>query len=133
MANAVINPLGVLLELKNGALLDTPSAAARVEALAGELQRLVDAEGMAIGVLEVVREVARATAGNRNSMWQDFMRGRRSEIREVTGRLLERADARGVSMPAHKSLYYKILALETQPSSARAGGGARVDRGRRNP
>lgn len=132
-ANAVINPLGTLLELKNGALLDTPSAAARVEVLSGELQRLVDAEGMALPVLEIVRGVARATAGNRNSMWQDVMRGRRSEIREVTGRLLARADARGVSMPAHKSLYCQILALEPRRSSAREGGCARVDRERRSP
>ena len=128
-ANAVINPLGAALELRNGELLETPSAAVLVDALAKELQALVDAEGMTLDVLEIVRETARATAGNRNSMWQDLMRGRRSEIREVTGRFIERADARGVLFSAHKSLYYRILSLEKDSSSRDERGDERLDIG----
>ncbi len=112
VVNAVINPLGTLMELKNGALLNNSPAAALVDALAKELQVLIDVEGMAFDALDIVRETARATAGNRNSMWQDLTRGRRSEIQEVTGRLIAHADARGVSLPTHKYLYYKILSLE---------------------
>ena len=126
-ANAVINPLGAALELRNGELLETPSAAVLVDALAKELQALVDAEGMTLDVLEIVRETARATAGNRNSMWQDLMRGRRSEIREVTGRFIERADARGILFSAHKSLYYRVLSLEESSSSRDAPGDERLD------
>lgn len=111
-ANAIINPLGAALQLRNGALLEAPSAAALLETLARELQTLIDAEGMTLDALEIVRETARATAGNRNSTWQDLRRGRRTEIREITGRLLARAAARGVSMPAHKSLYDRVLSLE---------------------
>ena len=127
VANAVINPLGAALELRNGELLETPSAAVLVDALAKELQALVDAEGMALDALEIVRETARATAGNRNSMWQDLMRGRRSEIREVTGRFIERADSRGVLFSAHKSLYYRILSLEKDKTSLDAHGDERLD------
>ena len=126
-ANAVINPLGAALELRNGELLETPSAAVLVEALAKELQALVDAEGLALDVLEIVRETAHATAGNRNSMWQDLMRGRRSEIREVTGRFIERADARGILFSTHKSLYYRVLSLEKSSSSHDAPGDERLD------
>lgn len=126
-ANAVINPLGAALELRNGELLETPSAAVLVDALAKELQALVDAEGLGLDVLEIVRETARATAGNRNSMWQDLMRGRRSEIREVTGRFIERADARGILFSAHKSLYYRVLSLEEGSSSRDARGDERLD------
>ena len=126
VANAVINPLGAALELRNGELLDIPSAAVLVDALAKELQALIDAEGMALDALEIVRETARATAGNRNSMWQDLMRGRRSEIREVTGRFIERADARGILFSAHKSLYYRILSLEKDFSSG-VHGDTRLD------
>ena len=128
-ANAVINPLGAALELRNGELLETPSAAVLVDALAKELQALVDAEGMTLDVLEIVRETARATAGNRNSMWQDLMRSRRSEIREVTGRFIERADARGILFSAHKSLYYRVLSLEEGSSSRDARGDERLDIG----
>ena len=127
VANAVINPLGAALELRNGELLETPSAAVLVDALAKELQTLVDSEDMTLDVLEIVRETARATAGNRNSMWQDLMRGRRSEIREVTGRFIERADARSVLFSAHKSLYYRVLSLEKGPSSHDAPGDERLD------
>ena len=126
-ANAVINPLGAALELRNGELLETPSAVVLVDALSKELQALVDAEGMTLDVLEIVRETARATAGNRNSMWQDLMRGCRSEIREVTGRFIERADARGILFSAHKSLYYRVLSLEEGPSSRDADGDERLD------
>ena len=129
-ANAIINPLGAALGFRNGALLDAPSSAL-VETLARELQALVDAEGMALAVLEIVRETARATAGNRNSMWQDLRQRRRTEIREITGRFLERAEARGVSMPAHESLYRRMLALEQD--ALRRGGGARLDIGGRKP
>ena len=127
VANAVINPLGAALELRNGELLETPSAAVIVDALAKELQALIDSEGMTLDVLEIVRETARATAGNRNSMWQDLMRGRRSEIREVTGRFIERADARGVLFSTHKSLYYRVLSLEKDYVSPDAGAGERLD------
>jgi len=127
VANAVINPLGAALELRNGELLETPSAAVLVDALAKELQALIDAEGMTLDALEIVRETARATAGNRNSMWQDLMRGRRSEIREVTGRFIERADARGVLFSTHKSLYYRILSLEKDKISLDAHGDERLD------
>ncbi len=116
IANAVINPLGAALGLRNGELLEVPSSAVLVEALSRELQTLIDAEGLRLDALEVVRQTARATAGNRNSMWQDLARGRPSEIREVTGRLLERAEARGVSLPTHKSLYYRILSTEAASS-----------------
>ncbi|MYA97880.1 MAG: 2-dehydropantoate 2-reductase [Nitrospinae bacterium] len=133
VANAVINPLGAALELRNGELLETPSAAVLVDALAKELQALIDAEGMMLDALEIVRETARATAGNRNSMWQDLMRGRRSEIREVTGRFIERADARGVLFSTHKSLYYRILSLEKDSSSQDAGGDERLDIGGGSP
>ena len=127
VANAVINPLGAALELRNGELLDTPSAAVLVDALAKELQALIDAEGLALDALEIVRETARATAGNRNSMWQDLMRGRRSEIREVTGRFIERADSRGILFSAHKSLYYRVLSLEKSSSPHGAHGDSRLD------
>lgn len=127
VANAVINPLGAALELRNGELLETPSAAVLVDALAKELQALIDAEGLALNALEIVRETARATAGNRNSMWQDLMRGRRSEIREVTGRFIERADACGILLSTHKSLYYRVLSLEKSSSSHDAHGDARLD------
>jgi len=127
VANAVINPLGAALELRNGELLETPSAAVLVEALARELQALIDAEGMTLNAIEIVRDTARATAGNRNSMWQDLMRGRRSEIREVTGRFIERADARGVLFSTHKSLYYRILSLEKDSFSRDAQGDERLD------
>ena len=129
VANAVINPLGAALKLRNGELLETPSAAVLVDALAKELQALIDAEGMTLDALEIVRETARATAGNRNSMWQDLMRGRRSEIREVTGRFIERADARGVLFSTHKSLYYRILSLEKDSSSRDARGDECLDIG----
>ena len=128
-ANAVINPLGAALELRNGDLLETPSAAVLVEALAKELQALIDSEGLALDVLGIVRETARATAGNRNSMWQDLMRGRRSEIREVTGRFIERADARGILFSTHKSLYYRVLSLEKSSSSHDAPGDEHLDIG----
>ena len=126
VANAVINPLGAALELRNGELLDTPSAAVLVDALSKELQALIDAEGMTLDALEIVRETARATAGNRNSMWQDLMRGRRSEIREVTGRFIKRADARSILLSAHKSLYNRVLSLEKDFSSG-AHGDTRLD------
>ncbi len=116
MANAVINPAGAALGLRNGDLLERGPALALLKALAAEAQRVSDAEGFALEVWALAREAARATAGNRNSMWQDLLAGRETEIGEITGRLLRRAEGRGIALPAHRAMYHLVRARERRGS-----------------
>ncbi|MEE9274335.1 MAG: 2-dehydropantoate 2-reductase [bacterium] len=112
MVNLVVNPLGALLGLRNGALLETAHAAALFRTLAGEAQRVTEAEGFDIDVLALAEAAARATAGNRNSMWQDLLLGRETEIDALTGRFLAHAEAAGVEAPVHWAMYQCIRELE---------------------
>lgn len=106
--NAVINPLTALANIPNGKLLDHRQ---QVAALCRELMPLLARQGFTLpveGWIEKVLAVARLTAGNYSSMHQDLVLGRPTEIDFVTGFLLREAQAAGLSLPAHQSLYDSI-------------------------
>ncbi len=111
-ANLVINPLGAVLGLRNGELLEVEEARALFETLAGEVQPVAEAEGAALDVLALAREAARATAGNRNSMWQDLRAGRKTEVEALTGRFLALAKKHGLPAPANEMLRLSVKAME---------------------
>jgi 2-dehydropantoate 2-reductase len=58
--------------------------------------------------------VAKVTAGNRSSMLQDILAGRRTEIEHLTGALLRLAQRRGVNVPTHRAFYQLIRVMEAR-------------------
>lgn len=111
MANIVINPLGALLERRNGELLEHP-AAALFRLLTGEAQEVSDARGFGIDVLAIAEAAARQTAQNRNSMWQDLIRGQETEIGALTGKFVEIAEKAGFEVPGHRAVLLGVRAME---------------------
>ncbi len=113
--NAAINAPATLLRLRNG---DLPSSAAGKELIhdiVEECLTIVRAKGIRLifeDPEERVVAVCAGTAGNINSMFQDIIAGRRTEIEFINGALAEEAQSVGVAAPVNRTLARLIKALE---------------------
>lgn len=117
-ANACINPLTALFDCRNGELLSLPQAQRWLPALAAEAAAVISAEGHSIGAAELltsVQTLAQATAGNYNSMQQDYHAGRTTEIGFITGTLLAAAQRHGLAAPHHAELLTRVQQRQPFP------------------
>jgi len=111
--NCAINPLAALHGCPNGELLDNPALRAELDALVPEVSALLHAEGyrqLASTLAADIRRVVAGTAANRCSMLQDLARGETTEIEEITGYLLARAQQHQLTLPRNAALYQAIQA-----------------------
>lgn len=109
--NCAINPLTVLHDCRNGALL---AQAASLHALCDELAQLLRAcgeAGAADGLEAQVLQIIAATADNYSSMHQDVHNGRRTEIGSLLGQACQAARLQGLATPALDSLLEQLRQL----------------------
>ncbi len=114
LVNLAINPLAALFRVPNGALLDAPHRV-WLEALVREAWPVLRAEGLALAEAEAlarVLAVASATAGNRASMLQDVLAGRRTELDALTGAFLEMAARHHAAVPTHQAVLQLLRLVE---------------------
>ena len=91
-ANAAINPITALTDVRNGATLRDPLGGTAAAA-AREVARAARASGVDLtgtDAVEAAARVARATAANRSSMAQDLAAGRRTEVDAINGYVVDR-------------------------------------------
>lgn len=115
LVNVAINPLAALHGVTNGALREAPYRAT-LDTLVDEAWPVLRAAGLVLdadAARQRVIAVATATAANRASMLQDVQAGRRTEIDAITGALLEMARQQGIDLPAHRDVFRRIKALES--------------------
>ena len=113
LVNVAINPLAALFRVPNGALLAPPHRVL-LEALVSEAWPVLRQAGLDLdedAALARVVAVATATAGNRASMLQDVLAGRRTEIDAITGTLLAMAEADGLELPTHRAVFTLVRRL----------------------
>jgi 2-dehydropantoate 2-reductase len=114
--NVGINAFGALTRLKNGELLKCEG----LKHLMGEAIK----EAIKIAKLKNIRltekdfvamayDIARNTAENKNSMLQDVLNGKLTEIDFINGRILTYANELGVRVPINELITYLIKGLET--------------------
>lgn len=118
VVNAALNPVAALTRRRNGEVLAHESATRLVERLAGETVAAARASGVAldpVAALEELRRVAAATARNLNSMLQDVLAGRPTEIEAISGAVLRVAAEHGLDLPATAAVYALVRALEDWP------------------
>ena len=114
LANVCLNPVTALFRVKNHQVLE-PRCLPFVQALAAEAAQVLSREGVRTSPSEALRRVvavAQATAGNRSSMLQDVLAGRRTEIEHLTGALLRLARRHRVAVPTHHAFYQLIRIIE---------------------
>ncbi|UUZ96101.1 2-dehydropantoate 2-reductase [Paenibacillus sp. P25] len=97
LTNAVINPLTAILRVTNGELPSRQDAYILMRTLFEESEALAVKLGieLATDLWEQILTVCRSTSGNRSSMLQDVLAGRRSEIEAISGELLRLAGKSG--------------------------------------
>jgi 2-dehydropantoate 2-reductase len=109
LANVCLNPVTAAFLVRNFEVTKPPYSRL-VEALAREAAPVVGISPSA--AIRRVMDVAKATAGNRSSMLQDILAGRRTEIEDLTGALLRLARRRRVNVPTHAAFYQLIRVIE---------------------
>jgi len=108
--NALINPLTVLHDCRNGELLERPKARTEMQRLGEEVDRILQAAGYHFddSAYQQAAAVASATSANLSSMLQDARAGRRLELDAITGYLLRLADEYAIDAPANRALYASL-------------------------
>ncbi|KAJ0412174.1 hypothetical protein ATCC90586_005787 [Pythium insidiosum] len=119
IVNAGINPLASLLNASNRSVGACDWSAQCVRAVVQEAMAVARHERVDLNCSEeeMVREVlsvARNTGSNVCSMLADLRRGARTEIDAITGEIVTRGAAHGVSTPTNSFLLLAIKAIETQ-------------------
>ena len=112
--NAAINPLTALLRVPNGALLARPSARALMATAAREAAAVATALDRRLTYpdpITMAEAVARRTATNHSSMYQDVLRGAPTEIDAICGAIVTAGKDCGVPTPVNRTLWLLIEAL----------------------
>lgn len=113
--NSAINPLTAITGLRNGSLLEVPELHEMMRAVAEESASVARATGITLpddDPVARVEEVASMTAGNRSSMLQDILNGRRTEVDAINGALARTGEAVGVPVPLNSALRTLVLGIE---------------------
>ena len=111
--NAAINPLTALLRIPNGELLSHPNARRVMASLARETADVAAAENISLPFSNPVRaaeDVARQTAANHSSMFQDVRRGAPTEIDAICGAVTRRAEFHGIAAPYNRACWQLVRA-----------------------
>lgn len=107
--NAAINPLTALLRVPNGELLHRPAAHLLMGVLAQEAAAVARAQGIHLPFEDAVRaaeDVARKTASNHSSMFQDMRRGAPTEIDAICGAITQTGEKLGISTPVNRVCWH---------------------------
>lgn len=134
LANCVINPFATLLGVRNGDLRTAPESVQRsMRAVAEEVWTVAAARGTPLRArlggtpsadagarrllgreeaMGCVWAVVDATAANTCSMRADVLRGRRTEVRELTGWVVHEGARVGVPTPANAAVLAAVEAVE---------------------
>ena len=112
--NAAINPLTALLRIPNGELLARPLARKIMASLARETAEVAAAEHVHLpfsNPVSAAEDVARKTARNISSMFQDVRRGAPTEIDAICGAVTKRAELHGINTPYNRACWQLVRAL----------------------
>jgi len=111
--NAAINPLTALLRVPNGELLSRPNARKMMASLARETAEVAAAERVHLpfsNPVSAAEDVARKTATNHSSMFQDVRRGAPTEIDAICGAVTRRAEFHGITAPYNRACWRLVRA-----------------------
>lgn len=117
--NCALNPLGAVLGLHYGALMDTPEAAAIMDDVIDEIFAVMDAAGYRTYwdtpeayKKEFYGKLVPDTYNHNSSTLQDIRKKHPTEIDTLTGRILELAAEHHIPVPANTMLYRQIKTIE---------------------
>ncbi len=108
LVNAVINPLTALHQCRNGDLRQ-PQFQTLIQQLVAEFVQVASAQGVHLpNALDTVYQVIDATAKNYSSMQQDVEKHRKTELKAITGVVLQQATRLQLETPSHQRLWQQL-------------------------
>jgi 2-dehydropantoate 2-reductase len=113
--NSAANPVGALVKMRNGEMLDDPELMRIMDDLIEEACTVASADGTGVDPGEMknrFRVVMKDTANNRTSMLQDILNGRTTEIEEINGAIVELAIKYEVPVPVQQTITRLVRSLE---------------------
>lgn len=116
LVNLALNPLTAVFRVRTGEL-QTPPLSLYVDALVAEAWPVLRDAGLPLdapAAHEKVWAVIRSTAGNRTSMLQDVLAGRRTELDAITGAFLRLADRSDAAVPTHRALHTLVGLIDAR-------------------
>ncbi|MBI9050070.1 MAG: 2-dehydropantoate 2-reductase [Anaerolineaceae bacterium] len=111
--NAVVNPLTVIFQSRNGVLIESEESLALIDAMIDEIMLLINAKGITLPYPDAhsqVRYAINKTAQNLSSMAQDWKRNVPTEIENITGAILQEAKKYNLTMPVNQTIYQLVTA-----------------------
>ena len=114
IVNSVINSLGTVLGVKNGFLMKDPN----LEGISVDIAREGCLVAQQLGIefevhpLELLWDTIERTKDNYNSTLQDIMRGKRTEVDYINGKIVEYAKSVGLEAPRNELLWALVKARE---------------------
>jgi 2-dehydropantoate 2-reductase len=114
LINIGINAITALSGIKNGQILDLETTRNLSQAAVEEAMAVARAQKIKIreDAVDVVFNVAEATALNRSSMGQDVDNNRQTEIAAINGFIVDEAEKLGIEAPINFALTALIRTLE---------------------
>lgn len=113
--NIGINAFGALTRLKNGKLLEINGLKDLMAEAIKEALVVAKQKGIQLSEKDFISltfKIAKKTAENKNSMLQDIMKGKNTEIDFLNGIIVEFAKELGISVPINELLTNLIKGLE---------------------
>lgn len=112
IANAVINPLTTLFQVKNGELIANPS-------LYRTFQQLYDDIILCFphwdkDYIDNIIKICSNTSNNTSSMLKDMMEGRKTEIEAILGYVIDKGNKEGINIPVARFVYDAIIGIELE-------------------
>jgi 2-dehydropantoate 2-reductase len=112
--NAGINPVTAILRVTNGELIEREDTIWLMYAAVKEAVQVARAKRVKLPygeAQEQVVNVARHTANNRSSMYQDILRGAPTEIDAICGAIVEEGAKFGIPTPINEAYIHLIHAM----------------------
>lgn len=112
--NAGINPLAAIMNVPNGRLLEVSEVRQLMRDLVVEAAKVASTEGYRFGhsLVELAEETCRRTSENVCSMLQDIRNGKQTEIDNISGEILRRAQVASLPTPRTRVVYQLVRGLE---------------------
>ncbi|MFW9898194.1 MAG: ketopantoate reductase family protein [Candidatus Thorarchaeota archaeon] len=113
--NIGINAFGALTRLKNGKLLENKGLKYLMGEAVKEAVKVAKMKNINLpkkDFIALTYDVAEKTSENKNSMLQDVLKGKKTEVDFINGRILKYAKELGINTPINKLLTYLVKGLE---------------------
>jgi 2-dehydropantoate 2-reductase len=113
--NIAINPLGTILRSRCEKLIDNDYSRTIMRKVVEEALRVAEHKGITLiypDMVQAAYDLAEKNASSFNSMAQDFLKGKKTEIDFISGAIVNEAEQLGIPAPFNQAMTMIVKALE---------------------